>query len=87
MFSIIYLHHHNYTFQKQGYEVKFVNSWNAYDYISTNETIARIGKAMQNSQIDEGVDNLLKLALLYEHGGVLINRPDTIIADEDLSWV
>ena len=49
--------------------------------------MTRIGKAMQNSQIDEGVDNLLKLALLYEHGGVLINRPDTIIADEDLSWV
>ena len=42
---------------------------------------------MQNSQLDEGVHNLLKLALLYEHGGVLINSPHTVIADDNLTWV
>jgi len=42
---------------------------------------------MQNSKIDEGVDNLLKLALLAEKGGVMINAVDTVFVDEDLSWI
>jgi len=34
MHEVIYLYHFNETFSKQGYEVKLVNSWNVYDFIS-----------------------------------------------------
>ena len=42
---------------------------------------------MQNSKIDEGVDNLLRLALLAEHGGVMINAFDTVFPHKDCSWI
>ena len=64
MNQIIYLHHLNHTFQQLGYQVSFVNSWNAYDYLPDPNITTRIGHTMQNSQLDEGVHNLLKLALL-----------------------
>ena len=42
---------------------------------------------MQNSKIDEGVDNLLRLALLAEHGGVMINNFDSVFPHNDSSWI
>lgn len=47
----IYLHYLRDTVAKFGYEVKLVNSWNAYDYLNEN-TIARISIAMQKSKVD-----------------------------------
>lgn len=72
MNSIIYLYHFNDTANKFGYSVRMVNSWNSYDYLSES-TIARITKARQNCKVDEPVHNILKLALLMENGGVIIN--------------
>ena len=63
-----------------------VNSWTAYDWLS-NKAISQITKAMQNSRIDELVDNLLKLALLLEHGGILIGNIDTILVRDSFQWV
>lgn len=51
------------SISKLGYEVRWVNSWNAYDWL-TEATIARISKAMQNSKVDQTVHALLKIALL-----------------------
>ena len=34
-----------------NYEVRYVNSWNSYDWLS-NETSGIISKTMQNSKID-----------------------------------
>jgi len=45
------------------YDVRIVNSWTAYDYLS-NGTIANITATMQKVKINETVCNLLKLALL-----------------------
>ena len=59
---------------------------NAYDYISSDDIVTRITRAMQTAKIDEGVHNLLKLALLAEHGGVIINGFDTVLL-QDLSWI
>ena len=57
--------------QKANYEVRFANSWNSYDWFS-NKTAEKITKTMQNCLINEGVHTLLKLALLYENGGVML---------------
>jgi len=46
-----------------GYEVRFANSWNSYDWLSA-ETIAKVTKTMQNSKVDERIHNLFKFALL-----------------------
>jgi hypothetical protein len=86
-YELLYLYHFNHTFRSQGYEVHLVNSLTAYDHIPSNHTVARITQTMQASQIDEGVDNLLKLALLAEHGGVMINAFDTVFPQDDLRWI
>ena len=56
--------------KKQNYEVRMVNSWSAYDWLS-NSTIENITKTMQNNLIDETVHNILKLALLADNGGIM----------------
>lgn len=63
MFQQVFMAHLNATVPPMGYEVRFVNSWTAYDWISQDYT-ERITKAMHNSKIDEGVHNMLKMALL-----------------------
>lgn len=79
----VYISHLNHTARSSGYEVRFANSWNSYDWLS-NERAERITKAMQKNQIDEGVHTLLKLGLLIEHGGVLINSTDGVFLDDNL---
>ena len=71
MESDIFVNYYAELGQKVGYEVRFVNSWDTYDWFS-NETANKITHTMQNCLIDEGVHSLLKLALLYERGGVLM---------------
>ena len=45
-----------------------------------------IRKAMQNSLIDEGVHTLLKLTLLYENGGVMLEWGNFFLT-ENLSFL
>jgi hypothetical protein len=42
---------------------------------------------MQNSLVDEPVHNILKLALLMENGGILINQFDTVLLGDSFDWV
>ncbi len=42
---------------------------------------------MQNSKVDEGVHNLLKLALLMENGGILINQIDIMLLGDGFGWL
>lgn len=47
----ITINYFNHTATSLGYEVKIVNSWTAYDWLSP-ETIADISKTIQNTKID-----------------------------------
>jgi len=82
----VYYHLFNHTAVHAGFEVRFANSWNSYDWLS-NHTIANITKAMQNSKVDERIHNILKLALLMENGGMLINQIDIVLLGDDFDWV
>jgi hypothetical protein len=86
MYDLVYLNYLQETLLSQGYKVYQVNSFNAYDFIENKNIIARISRAIQRTQIDETVHNLLKLALLVEHGGLLIDKFDTVIL-KDASWI
>ena len=86
MSELVYLYHLNHTAISFGYEVRIVNSWTAYDWLS-EKTINRISKAMQESKVDETVHNTLKLALLMENGGIMINQFDTMILGSSFSWI
>ena len=70
MESDIFINYYDLFVRNKGYEVKYVNSWSAYDWISS-ETIKKITKIRSNILIDEPVHNMLKLAILYENGGIL----------------
>lgn len=63
-----------------------MNSWNAYDYLNEN-TIARISLAMQKSKVDEPIHALLKMALLIENGGVIMNQLDYGVAGSSFDWI
>jgi hypothetical protein len=86
MYDLVYLNNLQETLLSQGYKVYQVNSFNAYDFISDQNTIDRISRAIQGTQIDETVHNLLKLALLAEHGGLLIDSYDTVLV-KNTSWI
>jgi hypothetical protein len=78
MYTLFYLYHHKHVFEQFGYEVRLVNSLTSYDFL-TNKTVYMISKAMQNSKVDETIHSVLKLALIMENGGVLLNQPDIAI--------
>jgi hypothetical protein len=78
MYTLFYLYHHKHVFEQFGYEVRLVNSLTSYDFL-TNKTVYMISKAMQNSKVDEPIHSVLKLALIMENGGVLLNQPDIAI--------
>jgi hypothetical protein len=65
--------------------VRVVNNLNAYDWLS-EESIAFIKETHQKSKIDLNVYELLRLALLYEHGGVSLRLPNVMML-ENLDWV
>lgn len=44
-------HYFNHTGHKSGYEVRIVDSWTAYDWLSQH-TIDKITRAIQNVKID-----------------------------------
>jgi hypothetical protein len=73
-------------FAKQAeYEVRIVNNLNAYDWLS-EESIAFIKETHQKSKVNLNVYELLRLALLYEHGGVSLRLPNVMML-ENLDWV
>ena len=82
----IMVHYFNHTGVLNGYEVRLVDSWTAYDWLSPS-TISNITKAIQNAKIDETVCNLLKMALLMEHGGILISNLHFIMIQKNFEWI
>lgn len=59
----VFINYYNATVPKYGYEIRLVNSWNAYDWL-TERTTQRITKAMHNTRLDASVSSFLKLGLL-----------------------
>jgi hypothetical protein len=57
--------------KKSGWEVKMVDSKTAYKHI-TEETAQKVTYAMQHMLIEEKVNDLLRLALLMDNGGMLV---------------
>jgi hypothetical protein len=62
-----------------------VNSLTAYDWLS-DEMAAFVKDTHQKSKVELNVFELLRLALLYEHGGVAIRLPNILLM-EGLGWV
>lgn len=62
-----------------------VNSLTAYDWLS-DEMVAFVKDTHQKSKVELNVYELLRLALLYEHGGVAIRLPNILLM-EGLGWV
>jgi hypothetical protein len=71
--------------KQSGYEVRVVDSITAYEWLSP-EIVEAIRKAKHNSKIFIHVSELLRLALLIEHGGLSI-RPGRILLTENLDWI
>jgi hypothetical protein len=84
--EIIYLYHFNATAVRFGFEVRMVNSWTAYDWLS-HSMIQRISKGRMNAKVDEEVHSMLKTALLLENGGVLINQLDLVLLGDNFGWL
>lgn len=57
-----------------GYEIRIVDNINSYQWLS-QEMVASIRETHQNSKFDLPVYELLRLALLIEHGGVSVRLP------------
>ena len=86
METLLYLNHFNDTAHSFGYEVRFANSWNSYDWLS-QEITDRITKVRQNCKVDEEIHNMLKVALLLENGGVMVEANDTVILGDNFNWL
>ena len=67
------------------YELRLINSWTAYNWLS-DEISANITKTMQRVQIDVGADELLIMAIMIEHGGIILKNLDAIFLD-DFEWL
>ena len=67
-----------------GFEVRIVDNLNAYDWLS-QKSIDFIKQAHLRSIVQMPVFELLRLALLYEHGGVALRLPHIIMIDS-ISW-
>jgi hypothetical protein len=65
--------------------VRTVNAWDAYQWLSP-EITADITRTMQNMRIEESVNDLLRLALLIEHGGIMV-KVDQALAIDNLDWL
>jgi len=70
---------------KAGLEVRLANSWNAYNWL-TPKTTQRITKTMQNMRIEQKVDELLKMGLLMDNGGLMASASELLMGD-NLEWV
>lgn len=66
-------------------EIRMANSWDAYDWLSA-KTTKKITKTMQNIRVDQKVNELLKIALLMEHGGIMVSLSEILLAP-NINWV
>ena len=82
----IYIYHLKAVAAKNNFEVRVVDSWNAYNWISPDMS-KRVSNIIQNTKLDESVASLLKLALLIENGGIMIGNLDSILLSGSLQWV
>jgi len=71
--------------EESGFEFRAVSTWSAYNYLSPEMT-QRITKTMHNSKTENTVFDLLRLALLIEHGGVSLVLYETLLT-ENLDWL
>ena len=74
-----------YLAAKSKFQVRVVNSETAYDWLM-QETQIKITKTMQNMKIDVSINQVLKTALLMEHGGVMIKPRESLLVD-NLQWL
>lgn len=50
--------------------------------------MAEITRNMQSRRVvGQVIGPILKLALLYQHGGILLNQPDLYFLGDDLHWL
>lgn len=66
-------------------EIRVVTSNDAYKWLS-KDTTRRIATTMQTRKIGVEVSHLLRLALLMEHGGVMI-KMDKLLLVNNLDWI
>ncbi len=64
--------------------MRVIDDLSAYDYLS-EYTVKWIKETHQRSSVHIPVYELLRIALLYEHGGVSLRLPN-IILTEKLDW-
>lgn len=72
--------------KESNYEIRFINSWSAYEWLS-NKTIERITHTMQNTKYEQKVDDLLRMAILKEHGGIIMKLDETFYIDDNFDWI
>ena len=86
MKTIVYLNYLEDQARKNQFEVRKVNSWTAYNWLSKGTT-EWITKTMELRKANATVHDLLRVALLLEHGGVMINEVDTFIFEGGFKWL
>ena len=84
MVDAMALKNHIHFGKQDNFEVRVINNLNAYDWLS-EEITAFIKETHQKSKVDLPVYELLRLALLYEHGGIFLRS--NILLMEGLGWV
>jgi hypothetical protein len=84
MVDAMTLKNHIHFGKQDNFEVRVINNLNAYDWLS-EEIIAFIKETHQKSKVDLPVFELLRLAILYEHGGIFLRS--SILLMEGLGWV
>ena len=85
MVNQIFINYYIDLSRKMHYELRLINSWTAYNWLS-DEISANITKTMQRVQIDVGADELLIMAIMIEHGGIILKNLDAIFLD-DFEWL
>lgn len=63
---------------KSGFNARIINNYNAYEWLSEDLT-ELIRSTLHKSKFDFRVGQLLRLALLIEHGGISVEMPNTIV--------
>lgn len=83
--TILKNQHKHYAKKSKDYEVRFYDGIDAHKWLSP-ETSSLITSAMAKSKYDIAVDQLLRLALLYENGGIWIKTQEVILL-ENFDWI
>lgn len=70
---------------KSGFDVRVVDAFSAYDWLSP-QMVERVRVAKHKSKYILAVEELLRVALLVEHGGLSVRFPRYIFPG-DLEWL